>query len=287
VKFFIHSILLSCLAISSFAAPWGGGTIRYNPLTGGGFLTGRGPSAPPFYNPGPGGLSPIFSYTQSPYGPNQLNVRSNLSTEAKKVIGKWTLRADELRENPEKITDTNEVINNDRNTLENALKAPNLTQDERNSIGQILTLLKLAEVRMLTSQVAKAKEYFPDSYRTITGDQKASSSRRERDKKPKKKDWYTVKRDRLDTLLISLKKFLNSNPQFKKTPPDLLIGILTAIEEGDNALNIYSQLCSCLDSPNLPYCKTLVRTSAQKETNRRSSRLDPYNRDEDEDEDED
>ena len=51
-------------ATFSFSAPWGGGTVGYNPM-GGGFLTNPNPS---FYHSGAGNLSPTFSYTQQPAG---------------------------------------------------------------------------------------------------------------------------------------------------------------------------------------------------------------------------
>lgn len=269
-----HSIFL-VLAVysSSFAvvSPWGGGTM-YNPMgnPGGPIL---GPVAPPYYNPGPGGLAPSFSYTQQPsFAPNQQqSFKSGLSTDAKNVIGKWTLRVDQFRGSPGKITDTSDQINKDRQILNDALKAPGLTSDDLNSAGKINLLLDLAEVRALAAQVSKAQSSFPDTYRNIIGDKKTTDPK----SKPQKKEWYITKRDRLRTLLQEFQQFLNRNPQYTQNPPDLLVGLMSSLTEGSDALDKYNQFCNCLTSANLPYCKTLAQPS-QKTSKQQSQ--DPYNR---------
>lgn len=257
---FSRSVFLSAVFMSSsfaIVSPWGGGTM-YNPLgnPGGAVL---GPVAPPFYNPGPGYLPPSFSYTQQPsLNPNQpQSFKSGLSTDAKNVIGKWTLRVDEFRSSPGKITDTNTQINKDRQILSNALKLQGLTSDDLNNVGKINLLLDLAEVRALTAQVSAAQTSFPDTYRNIIGDKKTTDSKN----KPQKKEWYITKRDRLRILLQEFQQYLSRNPQYAQNPPDLLVGLMGSLTEGSDALDKYNQFCNCLSSANLPYCKTLAQPS--------------------------
>lgn len=248
MRVFRRSIFLSTtlVAFSSFAGitPWMGGPI-YNPMGNpGGFLTA----------PANSGYNTVY---------NQQGLRSGLSQEARNVIARWTLKVDNSRETPKKITDGTPQINADRRVLDDALKTPGVTMDELNSIGQIKVLLNLAEVRQLTNQAATAQTSFPATYRNLIGEQK-SQRYPDRGGQSRTEDWYTAKRDRLRVLLNDLQEFLNRSPQFAQNPPDLLIGLLPSLQAGSQALDLYNKFCNCFTNANLSYCKTLAQAAPSK-----------------------
>lgn len=271
----IRSILLvgTLLSSSSFAvvSPWGGGA-SYNP-----FGIPQGPMMgpmmpPPLYSPGPGNLAPSFSYVQQPViTPSQPMVRSGLSKDAKSVIGKWTLRADQYNSSPSKITDSVDQITKDRRILIDAEKAGGLTKEDIESIGQIKLLLNLAEVRALIKLVSNAQTGFPNAFAAIVGDNN-KSSRDSNQSKPLSKDWYDNKRNRLQILLKDLGGFLSRRPEFAQNPPDLLVGLLNTYNDGQEALNEYNQFCNCLENPNAKGCSTLAQAKLKPDNQSRNRR---------------
>lgn len=279
---FFGVIVFSLGSMASF-----GPSTSYNPL---GIPVSQAYSTP-LYNPGPGNLSPSFSYVQQPtIAPSQPAVRSGLSKDAKDVIGKWTLMADQNSSSPSKITGSVDQITRDRRILIDAEKAGGLTPQDTESIGQIKILLNLAEVRALVKLSSNAQEGFSDSFSATVGYSNKSSQTRQ--SKPLAKDWYEDKRNRLQTLLKDLQGFLNRNPGFAQNPPDLLVGLLTAYNEGKDALNKYNQFCNCLESPNLKGCTTLAQTSSKPKPSRnrnlqswQQDREDDYESDDGEDSD--
>jgi hypothetical protein len=251
----VRSIVLIGTFLSSYSfaivSPWTGGT-SYNPF---GIPQGPRPMmSPPLYNPGPGNLAPAFSYVQQPAATSpQSMAPSRLNKDAKNVIGKWTLRADQFNSSPSKITDTVEQITKDRRVLVNTEKAGGLTAYDVESINQIKVLLNLAEVRALIKLVSTGQTGFPDAFAAIVGDTTTPNQT------PLSKDWYDSKRNRLRILLTELQGFLSRRPEYAQNPPDLLVGLLTTCNDGREALDKYNQFCNCLESPNAKGCSTLAQ----------------------------
>lgn len=264
-------------ATFSLSAPWGGGTVGYNPM-GGGFLTNPNPS---FYHPGSGSLNPTFSYTQQPSGfqfnstGQQQGISSSLiSQKAKKIIGKWRQSVISNQENPQKITTPTRTITSDRRTLDSALRARGLTPDQTNTIGQIKLLLDLAEIRALTKEVKKYSASFPDTYSSVVSgktDEKKTSS-------------YTSKRNKLASLLKKFQNFLSRFPQYYQNPPELLVGLQDTLVAGQKAFEEYQQFSNCFSSPDLPYCAELAQKSSGSERGSPFGRGDEYEEDWDVDE---
>lgn len=270
----VRSIVLIGTFLSSYSfaivSPWTGGA-SYNPF---GIPQGPRPMmSPPLYNPGPGNLAPAFSYVQQPAAtPLQPMVRSGLSKDAKSVIGKWTLRADQYNSSPSKITDSVDQITKDRRILTEAEKAGGLTSEDIESIGQIKLLLNLAEVRALIKLVSNAQTGFPNAFAAIVGDNTRSSSRDSNQSKPLSKDWYDSKRNRLQILLKDLGGFLSRRPEYAQNPPDLLVGLLNTYNDGQEALNKYNQFCNCLENPNAKGCSTLAQAKSKPDNQSRNRR---------------
>lgn len=273
-RFFMNYLSLpsffavTLLSLSSIASLWGQGS-SYNPfgIPQGGVV---GPvMTPPLYNPGPGNLAPAFSYVQQPIiSPSQPIARSGLSKEAKSVIGKWTLRADQYTSSPSKITDKVDQINKDRRILQEAERAGGLTPQDRESIAQIKLLLNLAEVRALINLVSTAEASFSGTFSKTVG--YSNEGAQNRQSQLLSKDWYDDKRNRLQVLLKDLQVFLSRHPEYAQNPPDLLIGLSTTYRDGIEALNKYNQFCNCLESPNLKGCTTLAQTSSKKPSRSRN-----------------
>ncbi|MDC0348825.1 hypothetical protein OAN21_00250 [Alphaproteobacteria bacterium] len=270
----ILTLALVIYSTLSFSAPWGGGSVGYNPM-GGGFLTSPNPS---FYRPGAGNLNPSFSYTQQQPGfqfnnmGQQQGISSSLiSQKAKKIIGKWRQKVVSNQEKPEKIVSSISTITSDRRTLDSALRTRGLTPDQTNAIGQINLLLDLAEIRALEKKSKKDLERFPDDYSSsVSGktNQKEISS-------------YTSKRNRLAFLLKKFQSFLSRFPQYYQNPPELLIGLQDTLVAGQKAFEEYQQFSNCFSSPDLPYCAELAQKTSER--GRSSRREDEEGGYEDED----
>ncbi|MFN7662310.1 MAG: hypothetical protein ACK5PQ_01080 [Alphaproteobacteria bacterium] len=265
MKIIIRSALLASCASLCFSAPWGGGRVGYNPM-GGGILMGNnnnGPFSPqnfpPFYNPGPGNLSPAFSYTQPSLfnGATAQNTRSALTQESKNAIGKWKLRVSQFRDNPEGITDSKQNIDKDRDILTQNLKMQGLGPQESNAIGQIMVLLDLAEIRSLIKLLSTAETSFQQSYQALTNNIPIDP----RNTTLKSRDWYINKNQRLRELVAKFQRFLSQNPQFAQSPPDLLVGLGTTLNNSNNAINQYTRYSDCMLNPATDGCNILATSS--------------------------
>ena len=257
MKIYIRSIVLACCVSSSFSAPWGGGSVGFNPISGG-FLTGRGqgPSSPPFYNPGPGNLAPAFSYTQQPLY-SQTN-QTNLSEKAQQIIAKWNLLAKNFRETPEKITFSIKAINKDRNILNESAQSGRATPQDMNQVAQIQMLMNLAEIRQYTKLLKSGQKAFPDTYEKMLKINKSINPRDRQQQSPLPESWYIDKRDRLRSLLQKFKDFISKYPQYSDNPPPQLVGLSSTLKDGINALAEYDKLANCLISPNQDMCSVLA-----------------------------
>ena len=172
--------------------------------------------------------------------------------EARKIVASWRSRVTAARGDASKITATIQVIQADRQTIQDALNK-NPDQDLKKSLEQIKILLELAEIRAIIKESAQAKQSFGSVFSQFTG---GGSSGFQQGQKYNK-DWYNTTIRRLASLLKQFDTFTKRYPQILTNPPALLVGIDQTLQQARETGKTLQQYESCFDKPDQSYCARL------------------------------
>ena len=172
--------------------------------------------------------------------------------EARKIVASWRGRVTAARGDASKITATIQVIQVDRQTIQDALNK-NPDQDLKKSLEQIKILLELAEIRAIIKESTQAKKSFGSVFSQFTGGKSSGFQQGQK----YDKDWYNATIRRLASLLKQFDTFTKRYPQILTSPPALLVGIDQTLQQARETGKTLQQYESCFDKPDQSYCARL------------------------------
>lgn len=173
--------------------------------------------------------------------------------EARKIVASWRSRVTTARGDANKITATMQVIQADRQTIQDAL-SKNPDTDLKKSLEQIKILLELAEIRAIIKEADQAKKNFGNVFSQFTG---GTSSGFQQGNQKYNKDWYNTTIRRLAALLNQFDAFTKRYPQILTNPPALLVGIDQTLQQARETGKTLQQYASCFEKPDQAYCARL------------------------------